>query len=72
MTYAYLSTPVYLDPAQGPHCGSCRLCEIENPYNPCNFGHCGHHDTQVNIRRKTDCEAYIPKELPHILNLEAQ
>ncbi|HJJ36479.1 MAG TPA: hypothetical protein O0X27_04815 [Methanocorpusculum sp.] len=59
---ARISTPVYLDPEHGPHCGSCRNCAIENPYNPSNFGICQPHDTTVNIRRPTTCKQYTPRQ----------
>ena len=60
-TSARISTPVYLDPAPGPYCGSCQKCDSENPYNPSNSGLCQSHDATVNIRRKTTCKQYIPR-----------
>ncbi|HJJ55160.1 MAG TPA: hypothetical protein O0X50_03635 [Methanocorpusculum sp.] len=62
-TAARISTPVYLDPANGPHCGSCQKCAIDGPYHPSNFGLCQPHDTIVNIRRKTTCRDYLPIEV---------
>ena len=59
---ARISTPIYLDPAQGPHCGSCQLCDIENPYNPMGYGQCKPSDRIVNIRRKTTCTEYQPRQ----------
>lgn len=60
---ARISTPVYLDPSKGKFCGSCQLCDIENPYNPSNFGICKPHDRTVNIRRPTTCTEYQPIQI---------
>lgn len=64
------STPIYLDPSKGQHCGSCSHCDIDNPFNPARYGMCLEHDACVKITTPTNCKQYAPKQQSHLLNLE--
>lgn len=66
------STPKYLDPVNGPTCGCCAHCAIDNPYNVHQYGLCRSTDTMVNIRRATKCPMHTPIDNTNLAYIPGQ